>query len=101
MYSLLVSRNIEFYFLNAATCYLCNSTFPLLKLSIFYHILSKVSKMVSRCLMSGGANQDMEIGVLAWKGIHFVEMACITRSVKHQNFHNLHNETSYHAGFLH
>lgn len=38
--------------------------------------------------MNGGANQDMEIGGLAWKGIHFVEMACTTRSVKHQNFHN-------------
>lgn len=40
--------------------------------------------MVFRYLMNGGANQDMGIGALAWKSIHFVKMVCITRYGKPQ-----------------
>lgn len=33
--------------------------------------------------MSGGVNQDMGIGVLALRSIHFVEMECTTRYALH------------------
>lgn len=44
--------------------------------------------------MNGGANQDMGIGAIAWKSIHFVKMVCTTRYGKLQTMTWLYNSTN-------